>query len=463
MTDRQGSLVRSKSPSLQEAEDSDEERELTNLNWLLRNQNLTWPKTIESNARENINIVSVTNKNSETAVPHNANIRRNQIQLICTRGESTVKKSKIFLESKTQRTTPKRPTPSERFEIFVNKVKRDLTEYEKFASKYETDVTEKPPFNYSHIIGMAMLKNGRITLQQICAWIEAKFAFFRVRKKWNNSIRHNLSLHHCFRNRKREEKGKGGYWELGVDPKKCDKKRIRNRKLSQPKLNPTAKYQHAISPHHNIQNISTEGEQLSNKQHVKLSQTYCSRIAKVAKANSQSEISVTSHLQIISSPFTEVKFDESLKKDTIAEVNEMQFDSCPLRAMLNEDIFQKKCELEKIKTGAGGFIKEPKNLNCFISSKLDSTSTQISGEDDFCTFNNINIYSDMTPVLTPTSATMEDQNITSDISSPCHPCNITINYDYTNFRPLAENIEEQYQFRNDDLLDNLLDVCVAHY
>jgi len=32
-----------------------------------------------------------------------------------------------------------------------------------------------------------MLKNGRITLQQLCAWIEAKFAFFRVRKKWNVS------------------------------------------------------------------------------------------------------------------------------------------------------------------------------------------------------------------------------------------------------------------------------------
>ncbi|XP_062137683.1 forkhead box protein D4-like isoform X1 [Drosophila sulfurigaster albostrigata] len=95
----------------------------------------------------------------------------------------------------------------------------DLAEYEKSAIKYKTDVTEKPPFNYSHIIGMAMLDYGRATLQQICAWIESKFAFFRVRKKWNNSIRHNLSLHHCFRNRKREEKGKGGYWELGVDPK----------------------------------------------------------------------------------------------------------------------------------------------------------------------------------------------------------------------------------------------------
>lgn len=43
-----------------------------------------------------------------------------------------------------------------------------------------------------------------------------------------------MSLHPCFRKigRNKEDKGKGGYWELGVDPKKCDRKRIRNRKSS---------------------------------------------------------------------------------------------------------------------------------------------------------------------------------------------------------------------------------------
>ncbi|XP_016990343.1 forkhead transcription factor HCM1 isoform X2 [Drosophila rhopaloa] len=432
-------------PSLREAEDSDEERELTNLNWLLRNQNVAWPKTIDSNTKESCNIKSV---------PHNSNIRRNQVQLICTRSENTVKKSKIFLESKAQRTIAKRPTPSERFEIFVNKVKRDLTEYEKLATKYETDVTEKPPFNYSHIIGMAMLKNGRITLQQICAWIEAKFAFFRVRKKWNNSIRHNLSLHHCFRNRKREEKGKGGYWELGVDPKKCERKRIRNRKLSHAKLNQTAKYHYSLTTQNNAQPSVTKGEPLSEKEHVKLSQPYYSRLAKMARANNFSEISVANHLKKLSSTPTKVNFE-----DSIAEVNGIQFENCPLRTTINEDIFQKKYELEKIKFSAGDLITEPQNLNCFISHKLDSTNT-ISGDDDFSAFDNINIYSDMTPVL---ACTLEDQIITSDISGPCHPCNITINYDYTNFRPLVENIDDQYQFRNDDLLDNLLDVCITRY
>lgn len=48
-------------------------------------------------------------------------------------------------------------------------------------------------------------------------------------------------MNHCFRNRKREEKGKGGYWELGMDPKKSERKRIRNRKTSQRKLDSTKK------------------------------------------------------------------------------------------------------------------------------------------------------------------------------------------------------------------------------
>lgn len=69
-----------------------------------------------------------------------------------------------------------------------NLIFRDLAEYKKSAIKYKTDDSEKPPFNYSHIIGMVMLEKGRVTLQQICAWIESKFAFFRVRKKWNVSF-----------------------------------------------------------------------------------------------------------------------------------------------------------------------------------------------------------------------------------------------------------------------------------
>ncbi|XP_020809943.1 forkhead box protein J1-A [Drosophila serrata] len=342
--------------ALHELDESDEERELTNLNWLLRNQNLTWAKTIiDSHTEEHFKASSES---------HNSNIRTNQTKPVLL----------TKCVTKSQKTIPKRPSPSERYEIFLNKIKRDLTEYEKLAPKYETDVTEKPPFNYSHIIGMAMLKNGRVTLQEICSWIESKFAFFRVRKKWNNSIRHNLSLHHCFRNRKREEKkGKGGYWELGVDPKKCERKRIRNRKLcKQTVKDPNIKKcQKIIEPNTQMQNIAQSEEQVSL--------------------------------------YT---------------------------------IYDK--ETKKIRYGEG-----EKSLYSLISEKRDTANMVFSS-----TFNGI---------VEPTSLT-EGDNIQES-------CNITVNYDYSNFRPLIDSLDDQFHYlqnsgeysRNDDILDNILDVCVNHY
>ena len=64
---------------------------------------------------------------------------------------------------------------------------RTRTDYDLAALTYQLDTNEKPPFNYSQIIGMSMLENGRMTLQQICKWIEQKFAYYRARKNWNVS------------------------------------------------------------------------------------------------------------------------------------------------------------------------------------------------------------------------------------------------------------------------------------
>ncbi|TDG38511.1 hypothetical protein AWZ03_015067 [Drosophila navojoa] len=47
---------------------------------------------------------------------------------------------------------------------------------------------------------------------------------------------------------------------------------------------------------------------------------------------------------------------------------------------------------------------------------------------------------------------------------------VTINYDCSNFRPYIDCIDESYNYlhsnelnRNDDILDNLLDVCPREY
>ncbi|TMW47059.1 hypothetical protein DOY81_007861, partial [Sarcophaga bullata] len=230
-----------------DVEEEDDERDLTNLNWLteLRNQTIGFVNiALEEEPRTRNE--TVLTEQPRTLLSVTPNCQYIQGSTLCKTTENTLEHKKqhdalqITQHNSVERRNamrishqPKRPSPTERYEIFLNKIRRDLETYHKSATDYQLDAVEKPPFNYSHIIGMAMLDNGRrMTLQQICSWIEKKFAFFRVRKKWNNSIRHNLSLHSCFRKmgRNKDDRGKGGYWELGVDPKKCDRKRIRNRK-----------------------------------------------------------------------------------------------------------------------------------------------------------------------------------------------------------------------------------------
>lgn len=78
---------------------------------------------------------------------------------------------------------------------------------------------------------MAMVERGRMTLKDIEQWIQERFAYYRCNGNWNNSIRHNLSIHFGFTKiaRDKNEKGKGGYWELSMNITKGEKKRVRNR------------------------------------------------------------------------------------------------------------------------------------------------------------------------------------------------------------------------------------------
>lgn len=77
--------------------------------------------------------------------------------------------------------------PSQRFEKFINQVQKIKENYLGKSMIYQTEAGEKPPYNYAQIIAMAMLDEGRMTLKQICDWIEDHFAYYRTHRNWNVS------------------------------------------------------------------------------------------------------------------------------------------------------------------------------------------------------------------------------------------------------------------------------------
>lgn len=82
-------------------------------------------------------------------------------------------------------------------ESFYNEIKklqincvpihRSQKNYAERERIYKMDPLEKPPFNYAQIIAMAMMDRGRMTLKDICKWIQEHFAYFRYNKNWNVS------------------------------------------------------------------------------------------------------------------------------------------------------------------------------------------------------------------------------------------------------------------------------------
>lgn len=92
-----------------------------------------------------------------------------------------------------------------------------IPDAESFPPVDAGEENSKPPYTYAQMIALAIWKapSRRRTLSQIYDFIRTTWCYYRKDDTWENSIRHNLSLHKKFfekQARAKDDPGKGNYW-----------------------------------------------------------------------------------------------------------------------------------------------------------------------------------------------------------------------------------------------------------
>lgn len=129
MANVQNELNLNKNYYSNESEDSDEDRELTNLNWLVENQSRSWRTTIDLSLNNNFNFIETPRKKEETTIWDNSKTVHDELKMIYTKESIPTNKPKISKTKSvsdfkvTKSSTSRRLTPDERYEIFLNKIK----------------------------------------------------------------------------------------------------------------------------------------------------------------------------------------------------------------------------------------------------------------------------------------------------------------------------------------------------
>ncbi|RKP29163.1 hypothetical protein METBISCDRAFT_19287 [Metschnikowia bicuspidata] len=101
------------------------------------------------------------------------------------------------------------------FEGDLKKKKQKKARREGREVSFLLESSEKPPYSYATLIGMAILSHPakQLTLSQIYLWISDTFKYYgQGDVGWQNLIRHNLSLNKAFVKGEKSKDGKGHHW-----------------------------------------------------------------------------------------------------------------------------------------------------------------------------------------------------------------------------------------------------------